>query len=263
MYPLNLNIWIESMKKYAIPLALSSMLVLQACNDQASSPETSVAEVPAVTTLETSEQRLSYGIAFGLGQRMKADSVPMDVDSFILGLRDAMEGGEPRLTQEEIAAEMQAYQEKAQAQMQVTQAKAGQENEMASQAFLAKNATTEGIVITDSGLQYQVMEAGDGAKPGVDDTVEVHYRGTLIDGTEFDSSYSRGETVSFGVSQVIPGWTEALQLMSVGSKWKLFIPSDIAYGAGGAGAQIGPNSALIFDVELISIVDTEAAPAAQ
>ena len=107
------------------------------------------------------------------------------------------------------------------------------------------------------------MEAGDGAKPGVDDTVEVHYRGTLIDGTEFDSSYSRGESVSFGVSQVIPGWTEALQLMSVGSKWKLFIPSDIAYGAGGAGAQIGPNSALIFDVELISIVDTEAAPAAQ
>ena len=251
------------MKKYAIPLALSSMLVLQACNQQDSTPETSVAEAPAVTALETSEQRLSYGIAFGLGERMKADSVPMDVDSFILGLRDAMEGGEPRLTQEEIAAEMQAYQEKAQAEMQVAQAKAGQENELASQAFLAKNATQEGIVITESGLQYQIVEAGDGAKPGVDDTVEVHYRGTLIDGTEFDSSYSRGETVSFGVSQVIPGWTEALQLMSVGSKWKLFIPSDIAYGAGGAGAQIGPNSALIFDVELISIVDTQAAAAAQ
>ena len=243
------------MKTYVIPLVLSSMLVLQACNEQANIPETLVAEAPVATTLETSEQRLSYGIAFGLGQRMKVDSVPMDIDAFTLGLRDALEGGEPRLTQEEIAAEMQAYQEKAQAEMQVTQAKAGQENELASQGFLAKNATTEGIVITDSGLQYRIEEAGDGAKPGADDTVEVHYRGTLIDGTEFDSSYSRGETVSFGVSQVIPGWTEALQLMSVGSKWKLFIPSDIAYGAGGAGAQIGPNSALIFDVELISIVE--------
>lgn len=244
------------MKKYALPLALTSMLVLQACDQPASGPE-AAAEPPAAATLESSEQRLSYGIAYGLGQRMRADSVPMDVTAFTMGLTDALDGSEPRLTQEEIAAEMQAYQQKAQAEQATEQAAAGEANLAASSAFLANNATQDGIVVTESGLQYQVVEAGDGAKPGPQDTVEVHYRGTLIDGTEFDSSYSRGETVSFAVGQVIPGWTEALQLMSVGSKWKLFIPSDIAYGAGGAGALIGPNSALVFDVELVSIADAQ------
>ncbi len=244
------------MKKYALPLALSSLFVLQACNQQ--TPTTDAPEEAAsAVALETSEQRLSYGIAYGLGERMKADSVPMDVDAFTLGLRDALETGESRLSQEEIAAEMQAFQEKAQEAQQAAAATAGGENAAAAAAFLAENSTKEGVVVTDSGLQYQVVEAGAGAKPGADDTVEVHYRGTLLDGTEFDSSYSRGQTVSFGVSQVIPGWTEALQLMSAGSKWKLFIPSDIAYGAGGAGANIGPNAALIFDVELISIAGQE------
>lgn len=244
------------MKKYALPLVLSSLFVLQACNQQTPTSEAPEAAAPAVA-LETSEQRLSYGIAYGLGERMKADSVPMDVDAFTLGLRDALEKGEPRLSQEEIAAEMQAFQQKAQEAQQAAQGAAGEANALAGAAFLAKNFTEEGVVATESGLQYQIVEAGDGAKPGPDDTVEVHYRGTLLDGTEFDSSYSRGETVSFGVGQVIPGWTEALQLMSVGSKWKLFIPSDIAYGAGGAGASIGPNTTLIFDVELISIAGQE------
>lgn len=244
------------MKKYALPLALSSLFVLQACNQQTPTADAPEAAASAVA-LETSEQRLSYGIAYGLGERMKADSVPMDVDAFTLGLRDALEVGEPRLSQEEIAAEMQAFQEKAQEAQQAAAATAGEGNAVAAAAFLAENSTKEGVVVTDSGLQYEVVEAGDGAKPGADDTVEVHYRGTLLDGTEFDSSYSRGQTVSFGVSQVIPGWTEALQLMSVGAKWKLFIPSDIAYGAGGAGASIGPNAALIFDVELIAIAGQE------
>ncbi|MEH6593878.1 MAG: FKBP-type peptidyl-prolyl cis-trans isomerase, partial [Halioglobus sp.] len=243
------------------PLALSSMLILQACNEPAKTPE-AVVEAPAPVTLETSQQRLSYGIAFGFGQRMRADAVPMDVDAFTLGLKDALEDNEPRLTQEEIASEMQAYQEKAQAEQQAAQAEAGNKNKLTSEAFLAKNAVTEGVVVTESGLQYQVLEAGDGAMPGAEDTVEVHYRGTLIDGTEFDSSYTRGETVSFGVGQVIPGWTEALQLMPVGSKYKLFIPSDLAYGAGGAGAVIGPNAALIFEVELVSIAAPVAAEAA-
>ncbi|MFT4823938.1 MAG: FKBP-type peptidyl-prolyl cis-trans isomerase [Halioglobus sp.] len=244
------------MKKYALPLALSSLFVLQACNQQTPTAEAPEAAVPAVA-LESSAQRLSYGIAYGLGERMKADSVPMDVDAFSLGLRDALETGEPRLSQEEIAAEMQAFQQKAQEAQQVAQASAGEANAVAAAAFLAENSTKEGVVVTESGLQYQVVKAGDGAKPGAEDTVEVHYRGTLLDGTEFDSSYARGETVSFGVGQVIAGWTEALQLMSVGSTWKLFIPSDIAYGAGGAGASIGPNATLIFDVELISIAGQE------
>jgi len=118
------------------------------------------------------------------------------------------------------------------------------------------------VVVTETGLQYEILETGEGALPGAEDTVEVHYRGTLIDGTEFDSSYSRGQTVTFGVGQVIAGWTEALQLMPAGSKWKLYIPSELAYGAGGAGQLIGPNAALVFEVELVSIPSQEAAAAA-
>ena len=148
---------------------------------------------------------------------------------------------------------MQAYQEKAAAEQQAAQAACGEANLAASAAFLAENAAREGVVVTESGLQYEILEAGEGAKPGPEDTVEVHYRGTLVDGTEFDSSYSRGETVTFGVGQVIAGWTEALQLMPVGSKWKLAIPPELGYGAGGAGQMIGPNAALVFEVELIAI----------
>ena len=132
-------------------------------------------------------------------------------------------------------------------------------NAAAGAAFLEENAAREGVMTTESGLQYEVVEAGDGASPSAEDSVEVHYRGTLIDGTEFDSSYARGEPVTFGVTQVIPGWTEALQLMQVGSKYKLFIPSELAYGPGGAGGRIGPNSTLIFDVELLSIPSQENA----
>jgi FKBP-type peptidyl-prolyl cis-trans isomerase len=260
----------QIMKKYALPLALLSVCTLQACNDKMpTAPEAATDVVseaaPAVanTSLESSEQRLSYGIGLSLGQRMSADAIPLDVDAFTIGLSDAMEGAEPRISQEDITAEMQAFQEKMAAEQEVTQAAAGELNLAASAAFLAENSAKEGVVVTESGLQYEVIEAGEGLKPGPDDTVEVHYRGTLIDGTEFDSSYSRGETVKFGVGQVIAGWTEALQLMSVGSKWKLAIPSDLAYGAGGAGQVIGPNATLIFDVELVSIPDEEEAAAAE
>jgi len=257
------------MKKYALPLALAGLVALQACNQQtADSDKAAQAAAPAVK-LETTEQRLSYGIALTLGQRMKADAVPMDLDAFTAGFRDAITGAPPRLTQEEISAEMQAYQEKATAEHQAAQEALAEANLAAATAFLAENKAREGVIVTDSGLQYEVIEAGSGPKPGPDDTVEVHYRGTLVDGTEFDSSYQRGETVTFGVGQVIPGWTEALQLMPVGSKYKLVIPPELAYGAGGAGQAIGPNSALIFDVELVSIpsqaeAETEAAaPAAE
>lgn len=148
---------------------------------------------------------------------------------------------------------LQEYQQKQLAVRQEEAQAAGSENQAAADAFFAKNASVEGVKTTESGLQYQVLTEAEGAKPGADDTVEVHYHGTLLDGTVFDSSYQRGETVSFPVGGVIPGWTEALQMMPVGSKWKLFIPPALAYGPGGAGQMIGPNSALIFDVELISI----------
>jgi FKBP-type peptidyl-prolyl cis-trans isomerase len=254
------------MKKYALPLALVSVITLQACNDQSSSSTTTTTqdtavEAPAGVSLETSEQRLSYGIAFGLGQRMAADGVPMDADAFSAGLTDALEGAEPRLTQEEIATEMQAYQEKAAAEQASAQAAIGEANQAAAEAFLAENATKEGVVVTESGLQYEILKAGEGPKPTLEDSVEVHYRGTLIDGTEFDSSYGRDQTVTFGVGQVIAGWTEALQLMPVGSKWKLVIPPELGYGAGGAGQMIGPNAALIFEVELIAIPEAEVAAA--
>jgi len=251
------------MKMYALPLALVSVITLQACNDQSSpttTQETAV-EAPAGVSLETSEQRLSYGIAYGLGQRMAADGVPMDADAFSAGLTDALEGAEPRLTQEEIATEMQAYQEKASAEQASAQAAVGEANQAAAEAFLAENATKEGVVVTESGLQYEILEAGEGPVPTLEDSVEVHYRGTLVDGTEFDSSYGRNQTVTFGVGQVIAGWTEALQLMPVGSKWKLAIPPELGYGAGGAGQMIGPNAALIFEVELIAIPEAEAAAA--
>lgn len=241
------------MKKYVLPFALVGLVGLQACNEQTTSTESAAAPAAEAVALETTKQRLSYGIAFGLGQRMAQDGVPMDVAAFSAGFRDGVEGGEPLMTQEEIAAEMQAFQEKMVAEQQATQSALGEANLAAAAAFLEENKAREGVMVTESGLQYEVVEAGEGAKPGPEDTVEVHYRGTLVDGTEFDSSYGRGETVTFGVGQVIPGWTEALQLMSVGSKYKLVIPPELGYGAGGAGQMIGPNSALIFDVELISI----------
>jgi FKBP-type peptidyl-prolyl cis-trans isomerase len=246
------------MNRYALPLALVSAIALQACNQQSSTQAEMGATAPAELSLESTEQRLSYGIGYNLGQRMQADGVPMDSDAFTAGFSDALGGAEPRMTQEEITAEMQAYQQTMVEQQQAAQAELATANAAAAEAYLAENATVEGVVVTESGLQYQVLEEGDGPKPGPEDTVEVHYRGTLVDGTEFDSSYARGQTVSFGVGQVIPGWTEALQLMPVGSKWKLAIPPELGYGAGGAGQTIGPNSALIFEVELVSIPSQEA-----
>ncbi len=245
------------MKKYLLPLALVSVVALQACNQKppAATNEAAKADAkaPASGELATSQQRLSYGIGFNIGQRMKADGVPLEPAPFSSGVADAISGAKSRMTEEEIATEMKAYQEKAAADHAAAQKVLGEANAKAAEAFLAQNKAKEGVVTTASGLQYEVITEGTGPKPGADDTVEVHYRGTLVDGTEFDSSYSRGETVTFGVGQVIPGWTEALQLMPKGSKWKLAIPSELAYGAGGAGQVIGPNAALVFEVELIDI----------
>jgi FKBP-type peptidyl-prolyl cis-trans isomerase len=277
---LSTTIFMEhTMKKYLLPLALVSVVALQACNQKppasageaAEAPAGEAAKAPASGDLATTEQRLSYGIGVNLGQRMKADSVPLDAASFSAGVADVLSGAKTRMTEEEIATEMKAYQEKAAAEHEAAQKKLGEANVAASTAFLAENEAKKGVTTTASGLQYEVLTAGTGPKPGAEDTVEVHYRGTLVDGTEFDSSYSRGETVTFGVGQVIPGWTEALQLMPKGSKWKLAIPPELAYGAGGAGQVIGPNAALIFEVELIGIpsqdkpadAKAEATPAAK
>ncbi|WP_159269662.1 FKBP-type peptidyl-prolyl cis-trans isomerase [Zhongshania aliphaticivorans] len=196
--------------------------------------------------------KVSYGIGVNIGARFGND-LPLNVDAFSAGMSDALAGGELQMTEEEIMSTLQAYQQEQLAARQEEAQEVGAKNQEEADAFLAKNSTEEGVITTESGLQYQILTEGDGAKPSANDKVEVHYHGTLLDGSVFDSSYERGETVSFPVNGVIPGWTEALQLMSVGSKWKLYIPPALAYGPGGAGDTIGPNSALIFDVELISI----------
>jgi FKBP-type peptidyl-prolyl cis-trans isomerase len=250
------------MNKLYLPVALAAILALQACNQGSQSG--SGASNAAAPALDTSEQRLSYGIAYGLGQRLSQDGLPLDVAAFTAGLSDGAAGREAQLSDEEIASEMMAYQQKQMAEREVETAAQAELNATQAEAFLAENAQKDGVTVLPSGLQYSVIEQGQGPIPGPGDTVEVHYRGTLIDGTVFDSSYDRGQTVSFGVQQVIDGWTEALQLMPVGSKWQLAIPSELAYGAGGAGGVIGPNAALLFDVELISIAgngdEPESAP---
>jgi FKBP-type peptidyl-prolyl cis-trans isomerase len=249
------------MNKLSPGLALLAALILTACSQQNES--TAVDAEPSTTELSTTEQRLSYGIAYGLGERLKADDVPLDVPAFTLGLQHAFEGEEQLLTEEEIGQEMQAYQASRQAERMAAAEQAASSNVIEGDAFRASNASVEGVTTTESGLQYKVMREGDGPRPAATDTVEVNYRGTLLDGTEFDSSYSRGSSVSFALNQVIPGWTEGLQLMPVGSQYQLVIPPELAYGAGGAGQLIGPNATLIFEVELLQIAPAEGAEAAE
>lgn len=199
------------------------------------------------------DQKASYAIGTRIGMNLKRDAVQLDVDQFVAGLTDGFEGKELAMTEEQMQEVMMALQQKVQAAQQAEMAEAGAANIEAAKKFLEDNGKVEGVVTTDSGLQYQVITTGDGPKPTKEDTIEAHYHGTLIDGTVFDSSVQRGQPAKFPVGGVIPGWTEALQLMPVGSKWKLFIPSELAYGDRGAGDRIGPNSALVFEVELLSI----------
>ncbi len=210
----------------------------------------SVAGAPALAAeLKTTEQRISYLVGMNYGQQMKADNLPLDEAAFMQAIRDAFSGTPSRLTQEEAQATIAAFQEQRQAAAQ----QAAAENKKAGEAFLTANRNKPGVKETDSGLQYKVIKAGTGKQPTSTDTVSVHYRGTLIDGTEFDSSYRRGQPASFPVNGVIPGWQEALPMMKEGAKWELYIPSDIAYGERGAGGTIGPNSTLVFEVELLEV----------
>ena len=204
--------------------------------------------------LETDAQKVSYAIGSQIGNSMKTDGIEIDMDPFIRGMADARDGRELAMTPEEMKVVMDAFREQLMAKMQAERNKAGEEAGAEGAAFLAANAEKPGVKTTDSGLQYIVVEEGSGATPAATDVVRTHYRGTLIDGTEFDSSYARGEPAEFPVNRVIPGWTEALQMMKVGDKWKLFIPAALAYGDRGAGQDIPPNAALIFDIELLDVV---------
>lgn len=205
------------------------------------------------TVLKTERDKISYGIGMDIGENMKRQSIDIDPDMLAQGIKDVFAGGELLLSEEEFRNTMENFRKDMMEKQKVQMQELSDKNKKEGEAFLAENKKKEGVITLPSGLQYKVIKEGEGNVPKATDTVTVHYRGTLIDGTEFDSSYSRGEPATFPVNGVIPGWTEALQLMKTGSKWQLFIPSNLAYGERGAGGKIAPNSSLIFDVELLSI----------
>ncbi|MBL36913.1 MAG: hypothetical protein CMP07_00735 [Xanthomonadales bacterium] len=209
--------------------------------------------------LETPEERLSYTIGMDIGQSLAGQDMPLDIDILMQGLRASYLGEETLLTQEEALAEREQFIQRRQQQLAEERGEEARINAEEGEAFLAANADKEGVMVTDSGLQYRVITEGEGASPDADDRVTVHYRGKLINGVEFDSSYARGEPATFGLNQVIPGWTEGVQLMKEGAKYEFFVPSELAYGEQGRPGPIGPNATLIFEVELLEVVANPAA----
>ena len=218
------------------------------------------AQAPA---FKTQKEKVSYAIGMEMGKGVKVQGIEVDATIMMQGLKDALSGGKPQMSEEELRQVMTALQQEIrQKQMQAQQA-AATENKTKGDAFLAENAKKDGIVALPDGLQYKILTAGQGKKPAETDTVLCNYKGTFVDGTEFDSSAKAGKPVPFEVKNVIPGFREVLQLMPVGSKWQVFVPSNLAYGERGAGGVIGPNATLIFEVELVSIQETPPAPPAK
>jgi FKBP-type peptidyl-prolyl cis-trans isomerase FklB len=223
--------------KLQLLVALGVVLLVSQVNAQ---------EKPA---LKSQKEKMSYIIGMDIGNNLKKQSIDIDPNILAKGVKDAFSGSQSLLTEQEIRETTMAFQK----EMMAKQEEVAKKNKKEGEVFLAENKKKEGVKTLSSGLQYKVIKAGTGKKPKLTDTVTTHYRGTLINGTEFDSSYRRGQPVSFQVNGVIPGWTEALQLMEEGAKWQLFIPSNLAYGERGAGRDIGPNATLIFEIELLSI----------
>ncbi len=215
----------------------------------------------APLTLKTEKDKVSYALGVNIGKSLHRDAVDLDPAIIARGLRDAITNGKTLLTDDEVRATLTAFQNEMRQKQQAKMMELDQANKKAGQEFLEANKTKEGVIALPSGLQYKVLQQGTGPKPAPNDLVVCNYRGTLLDGTEFDSSYKRGQPATFPVNGVIKGWTEALQIMPVGSKWQLFIPSDLAYGDRGAGTQIAPGATLIFEVELLSIKSKEPAAA--
>ncbi|SDW95272.1 FKBP-type peptidyl-prolyl cis-trans isomerase [Marinobacter mobilis] len=232
------------MKKTLIALATAGIIGGCTSTNQAA-PEPELTE---------NNQKVSYGMGLVLGERMRNDLPDLQMDQFLQGIEHGHAGDEEakRMTREEIQTALMEYQQKLQQEQVAQMEQLAEENKSAGETFLAENGQRDGVVTTDSGLQYEVLEEGEGDKPTDADMVKVHYTGELLSGEVFDSSRDRGEPVTFGLTQVIAGWTEGLQLMNVGSRYKLYIPSDLAYGPGG-NRGIGPNETLVFDVELLEI----------
>jgi FKBP-type peptidyl-prolyl cis-trans isomerase len=266
------------MKTRTLAVVAASLLALGACKEEKAAAPAAAGEKPAAAApaaapaaaaseFGTQTQKISYIMGMNIGSQFKANQVPLDEPSFVSGLKTSIDGSEPKMTKEQIQETMKAFQAEMQAKQAEMEKKQQAENEAAAAknkqdgaVFLAENGKKPGVVTTASGLQYQILTEGKGPKPKESDTVTVDYVGTLIDGKEFDSSIKRGEPATFAVNAVIPGWIEALQLMPEGSKWKIFVPAELAYGAGGTGMDIGPNATLIFEVDLKKIEAPGAAP---
>jgi FKBP-type peptidyl-prolyl cis-trans isomerase FklB len=217
------------------------------------------ADSQSSSTLTTQKDKVSYAIGMNIGTTLRRQSIEVDPNIVRQGLEDAMAGGKTVLSEDEVRATLTELQNDIRKKQQEKMQQAGEANKKEGDVFLAANKAKEGVVTLPSGLQYKVLSVGTGPKPTASDSVVCNYRGTLIDGTEFDSSYKRGQPATFQVGGVIKGWTEALQLMPAGSKWQLFVPSELAYGEHGAGASIGPNATLVFEVELLSIESKDKA----
>jgi FKBP-type peptidyl-prolyl cis-trans isomerase FklB len=204
--------------------------------------------------LKTQKDKISYVVGLEMGSSLKKNMIDVDIEILVKGIKDALSEAKPLMTEQDMKETIVALQKDLQAKQQEQMKALGEKNKKEGEAFLAENKKKQGVITMPSGLQYKILADGKGRSPKATDTVIVKYKGTLVDGTEFDSSYKRGEAATLPVgSGMIKGWTEALQLMKEGSKWQMFIPSNLAYGERGAGGAIGPNAVLIFEVELITI----------
>ena len=238
-------------------VALAVTLPLRAAEEPAKEPKkpAPAAAAPA-PGLKTDKQKFSYTAGTQVGQNVKRQNIDFDAKAFALGVQDALSGAKPKLSPEQMRAAVESFQKKEMEKREVVAKK----NQESGQAFLDANKKKEGVTTLPSGIQYKVLQDGNGKQPTAIDTVSVHYRGTLTDGKEFDSSYARNEPAIFQVSQVIKGWQEVVPLMKEGAKWQVVIPSELAYGPQGAGNAIGPNQTLMFDIELVKV--HEQTPAA-
>jgi FKBP-type peptidyl-prolyl cis-trans isomerase FklB len=246
----------KSFTAVAIAIAAGMVLVGNVLAQQtpAANPQPGPApESSNASAFKTQKDKVSYAIGMNIGTTLHKQSVEIDPKVFQQGLQDALAGGKTLLSEEEERAVLTELQNDMRKKQQEKMQQAGEANKKEGEAFLTANKGKDGVVTLPSGLQYKIITSGTGPKPTASDSVVCNYRGTLIDGKEFDSSYKRGQPATFPVGGVIKGWTEALQLMPVGSKWQLFVPSDLAYGERGQGGDIGPNATLIFEVELMSI----------
>jgi FKBP-type peptidyl-prolyl cis-trans isomerase FklB len=217
----------------------------------------------ADTGLKDQKDKVSYAIGLDIGTTMKRQMIDVNDELLNAGIKDGLSGAKPRMTDEEVKEVMSTFQKDMMAKQAAARKAAGEKNAAEGKKFLDENKTKDGVKTTASGLQYKVLKEGTGTPPKATDTVKVNYRGTTIDGKEFDSSYKRGEPATFPVDRVIKGWTEGLQLMKPGSKYQFFVPPDLAYGERGAGADIGPNSTLLFEIELLEVVPPGATPPAK